>query len=237
MRFLALQNDLVAPCGNFAVAAAHFGHTVEVVRLFEGRSIPTVEGFDGVVILGGGMGSYDDDSYPYIAAEKAFSVDAVQAGVPLLGICLGSQILADAMGGRAYRADTPEAAFTKLSPTVEGDATVKALTAGRVLALHEDTFDLPVGATVTATSDRFVHAFRYESALAIQSHPEITPEILRGWLADPAVGALFGLAGVAADGILDAVVDAEVASRELALSFFGAWFDEVDYSTADSTVA
>jgi len=235
MRFLVLQNDPVAPPGNFTVAAAHYGHTVEVVRLFDGGDIPQANDFDGVVLLGGGMGSYDEDSYPYLAVEKVFAAEAVAAGVPVLGICLGSQMLADALGGRAYRADKPEAAFTTLTATIEGDAVIDALTAGPVLALHQDTFDVPEGATVAASSSRFVHAFRLDSALAIQSHPEVTHEILLDWLTDPAVGALFELAGVDADGIVEAVADAEAAATELPLAVFGAWFSEVDDSTAGQT--
>lgn len=70
MRILVvLQNDAVAPLGNMGIAASHFGHTVEMVRMFDGEQITDASDFDSVVILGGGMGSYDEKSHPYLIAK------------------------------------------------------------------------------------------------------------------------------------------------------------------------
>jgi GMP synthase (glutamine-hydrolysing) len=234
MRFLVLQNDAVVPLGNFGMAASHHGHAVYVVSLFDGEQIPDVAGFDGVVLLGGGMGSYDEESHPYLVDEKSFVADVVERGVPVLGICLGCQLLADALGGRAYHSGAPEVEFKKLTATVVGDRVMDALVSGRVLSLHEDTFDVPEGATVTATSDRFTHAFRHGSALAVQSHPEVTPATLCEWTRDPSVGIIAEQAGVNQEDLVAEVSGAEAEIEATALAFFGAWFDEVEERTSGS---
>jgi GMP synthase-like glutamine amidotransferase len=228
MRFLVLQNDALVPPGNLAVAASHFGHDLEVIHLFEGEEIPDVSAFDGVVILGGGMGSYEEDAYPYLVSEKEFVSEAVRRAVPVLGLCLGGQMLADVLGGRAYLSDEPEVGFMQLEPTVTGDPAMDALTSGRVWTLHQDTFDVPEGATVTARSDRFVHAFRFGTALGVQSHPDVTHEIVLDWLEHPAVGQLFGHAGVDGHAVAAQMAESYDEVTDLAFAFFGAWFDEAE---------
>jgi GMP synthase-like glutamine amidotransferase len=229
MRFLVLQNDSAVPPGNLAVAASHFGHGLDVVRLFDQEVIPDVVDHDGIVLLGGGMGSYDQDAHPYLIAEKSFVADAVGSGVSVLGICLGCQILADALGGRAYHSGAPEAEFTTAQSTVSGDAAMDAYTSGRVLAFHKDTFDVPAGATITAVSAMYVQAFRFDSALAVQGHPDLTYETLLHWLEYPEVGDMFAQAGVESSLVVAQFADATDEVAELALAFFGAWFAEVQH--------
>lgn len=130
--------------------------------------------------------------------------------------------------GALCRSDAPEVEFMNLTVTVYGDRAMDALTSGRVLSLHEDTFDVPQRAIVTATSKRFVHGFRFGSSLAVQSHPEVTPEILLEWIKDPAVGRIAAQAGVDPDRLATEVGSARGELEATAIAFFGAWFDEVD---------
>lgn len=128
------------------------------------------------------MGSYDDDRYSFLVEEKQWIAGLVQDDVPTLGICLGAQLMADALGGKARKADRPEADLLELAPTEAGrtDPVLGALRSP-VLSLHQDTFDLPEAATLLAHSDRLPHAFRIGSALGLQFHPEVRSGTLASW--------------------------------------------------------
>ena len=143
------------------------------------------ESFDRVIVLGGGMAAYQDDLYPWLTKEKAWLADQVEAAVPVLGVCLGSQLLAAALGGRALPAPVPEVAVIELAFTGAADAEPALSAAGRtVLAFHEDTFELPPEATLLAHSGPYPHAFRFGSALAVQFHPDCDAEQARQWALD-----------------------------------------------------
>ncbi len=143
------------------------------------------ESFDRVVVLGGDMGAYQDEEYPWLANEKAWLAGQVEAAVPVLGVCLGSQLLAAALGGRALLAPVPEAGVIELSLTEAADAEPAMAAIGRiVLAFHEDTFELPPEATLLARSGPYPHAFRHGSALAVQFHPDCDAAQARLWAFD-----------------------------------------------------
>ena len=146
--------------------------------------------------------------------------------MPVLGICLGCQILADALGGSAYAAPFIEAEFESLRvvPEAVSDPVVGTL-AEPVLSLHGDTWEPPPGATVLATSSRFPHAFRFGSALAIQSHPEVSASIVAGWI-EGFGRDRFAAAGVDPDALLDQISSGDKANQERAARLFGAWLDE-----------
>lgn len=134
---------------------------------------------DAAVVLGGIMGAYDVDDHPWLVEEKSWIAALVEEDVPVLGICLGSQLIADALGGRAYQAATPEIGVVNIELTAAGASDdVVAVIGKRGLFAHRDTFDLPPGAVLLA-------AFRARSALAIQSHPETPPDEAVSWLDGP----------------------------------------------------
>ena len=140
------RNDpAVPPC---YLADALAGRPWTMVELDEGESLPALDAIGGVVVLGGLMGAYDEDEFPYLVDEKRFLGDAVDVDVPVLGICLGAQLLADATGGKAYLAETPEATFAPVRLTEAGltDPVASQLNGCHVLRFHQDTWDLPRGA-------------------------------------------------------------------------------------------
>lgn len=224
-----LQNEPDAPAGYLGDALDRRGIEWMALRLDAGEELPDPGGVLGVAALGGAMGAYEEDVYPFLAEEKRFLAVCTDRGIPVIGICLGCQLLADALGGRAYLADSPEVVYAPVEPTADGmdDPITAALAGRRVMRFHRDTFDLPPHATLLATGGGFNHAFRVGSAIGIQPHPEVTPELLGRWLADGDAREMAINAGTDPDGLVETFAAAEAEGRETAAAVFDAWIDEI----------
>ena len=141
----------------------------------------------GLVVLGGAMGVYETDRYPFLVKEIELLRGAVRQKIPTLGICLGSQLLAAASGARVYRGPKKEIGWFQIEtkPEAGRDLLLKhAPSKAMVFHWHGDTFDLPAGARHLAFSDRYPHqAFRVgERAWGLQFHLEITEAMIRDWI-------------------------------------------------------
>jgi GMP synthase (glutamine-hydrolysing) len=188
--------------GTVAPALRAQGHTVAVASLVAG-SAPPPDRFDLLVVMGSDEAA-DDDTVPWLAAELALLRAALDAAVPVLGICFGGQLLARALGGTVGRAPHGERGFVAL-----GSADPAVLPAGEWMEFHDDAFTLPPGATPLAATAAGLQAFRAGPHLGVQFHPEITPEVFAAWR------AAWSPATTAAERArldLDALV-AEVAAR------------------------
>jgi GMP synthase (glutamine-hydrolysing) len=144
----------------------------------------------GLVILGGPMNVDQTDRYPYLADEVQWIQQAVAADLPVLGICLGSQLLAKALGSRVYANPVKEIGWysVELTPAAATDPLFRdASPAETVFQWHGDTFDLPEGATLLATAPACHHqAFRQGThAYGLQFHIEVTADIIADWLHEP----------------------------------------------------
>ena len=189
MRALVLQHVAVEGPGTLASCLEARGWTLETVALYEGARLPAdAQGYQTVIVMGGPMGVYDEATYPFLRHEHRFLTRVLAQGVPLLGICLGSQLLAKALGARVYRNPQQEIGWdtVDLTPAGAADPLCAGLTSPvPVFQWHGDAFDLPVGATLLASSPLCTHqAFRYgDRVYGLLFHLELTPNMIQSWIA------------------------------------------------------
>jgi GMP synthase (glutamine-hydrolysing) len=138
-----------------------------------------------IVVLGGPVGAYEDDRYPFLLEEVRLLKARLSADRPTIGICLGAQLIARALGARVYPGSMKEIGFKPITLSEAGRTSPLASFADvPVLHWHGDTFDLPEGATHLASTDVCRNqAFAYgRKALAVQFHPEAGGVGFEGWL-------------------------------------------------------
>lgn len=157
------------------------GHSLTTTCEFRNEPLPKVDDFDVLIVMGGPMGVNDEASIPWIATEKQLIREAIAAGKKVLGVCLGAQLIASALGARVYRNAEREIGWHEIRRTPEAAAhPLGSALPDRyaVFHWHGDTFDLPAGAVRLAESVGCRHqAFAIGSnVLAFQFHMEMTPE-------------------------------------------------------------
>ncbi len=191
MRVLVLQHIACEHPGVFSDVMDERDVEAVPVELDEGEALPDWREFDAVLAMGGPMGAYEEAGHPWLSAEKALIREAVEDGRPFMGVCLGVQLLASALGAEVKAMEQAEVGLLPVKLTVEGRA--HPLFAGMPeplvsLQWHGDTFELPRGATLLASSPAAPHqAFQAgEAAFGIQFHLEVTPEMAREWAKVPA---------------------------------------------------
>lgn len=148
---------------------------------------PALEQISGLIIFGGEMNVDEVDVHPHLLTQRVLMRRAVDSGIPVLGICLGAQMLARALDARVYRAPVREFGFKPVRLTAAGqrDILLSAFqTDDRVFQWHEDTFDLPAGGELLATGDDVPHqAFRFgRTAWGVQFHFEVDAAGVEAWL-------------------------------------------------------
>jgi GMP synthase (glutamine-hydrolysing) len=202
------------------------------VELDEGEPLPDWREFDAVLAMGGPMGATDDAEHPWLAGERRLVRDAVRAGTPFLGVCLGVQLLAAALGARVYPAERPEVGLLPVELTEEGrnDPLFAGLDESLVtLQWHGDTFDLPAGGVRLAGSPLVPNqAFRAgKRAYGVQFHLEVTGEMAREWGSVPAYRRSLAetLGAEAGRAFLADVVRSPGDLHPPARRLFGNWLD------------
>jgi GMP synthase-like glutamine amidotransferase len=169
-----------------------------IIDLSKGEDIPAAESFGTIIMMGGPMSVNEDDIYPYIKKEEELTREFIAHGKGILGICLGAQIMAKALGARVYRGEQKEIGWYDIELTSEGiaDPVMRKLAVHphvgdlwrrfKVFHWHGETFDIPERAVRLAGSELFTNqAFRYSRrAYAFQFHIEVTKEMIYDWLKD-----------------------------------------------------
>lgn len=209
------------------------GVAIERVELDAGEPLPDWRAFDAIIAMGGPMSVNDDQTLSWLAAEKRLIGDAVHAGTPYWGVCLGVQLLAASLGARVYPGDQPEVGLLPVSLTAS--ALTDPIFTGlppRFLTMqwHGETFDLPDGAQRLAASPGYPNqSFRWKTAYGMQFHLEISPDMVREWGAVPAYAE--ALERIMGPGSMERLIrDVELRAEELrshGRHIFERWLDLV----------
>ncbi|HEX6791722.1 MAG TPA: type 1 glutamine amidotransferase [Candidatus Krumholzibacteria bacterium] len=185
MHIHCLQHVSYEPAAGISTWAHARGHEFTVTRLFANEPLPELSTMDALVVMGGPMGVHDDALYPWMRGEKHVVAAALEAGKPVLGVCLGAQMIAHASGARVYRNRFQEIGWFPVEAT---DAGVEKMALPRsfdAFHWHGDTFQLPAGALQLARTGACENQMFAVSdrVLGIQFHLEVTPNEIAGMLA------------------------------------------------------
>jgi GMP synthase-like glutamine amidotransferase len=188
MRVHILQHMPFEGVGCMADWFAARGATLSHTRFWEpGAQLPALAGLDLVVAMGGPMSVNDEATLPWLVGEKAFLRQAVTAGIAVLGVCLGGQLIASALGARVRPNEAREIGWFPVHGHA-GDAPEAFVFPSNITLLHwhGETFELPEGATLLASSQACERqAFQLgRHVIGLQCHPEVTPAIIADLLAE-----------------------------------------------------
>lgn len=206
----------------------------EYIRLYNDEELPSDLGpYSCLIIMGGPMGAYEDEKHPFIIPEIKLIEKALGEDMPVLGICLGAQFMARAAGAIVYSGDTKEIGWYGLSLTREGlmdplfNGLPEELT---VFQWHGDTFDVPEGATLLASSLRFPNQLLRigKNGYAMQFHLEVMDVMITEWL-DENRAELKALEGMIDPNIIIRETPAHITRlKEYGDRVFSAFFDLIE---------
>lgn len=183
VRILAIQNIECETLGTLEGLFRSDGFEIDVISGPSGRVPSTPEGYAGIIILGGPMAVYDN--HAFLSREQKLIRSAIKSDTPLLGICLGSQLIAQAAGGKVYRGSKKEIGWGEILLTHDGVSDVfrgiDSKKPVKVFQWHGDTYELPISATILARNISYPQAFRIASAIGIQFHLEVNGDMIRRW--------------------------------------------------------
>jgi GMP synthase (glutamine-hydrolysing) len=187
VRVLSVLHGPSVPGGVFEEAVEAAGHRLERWQVPDGDEPDRAGSYDAVLVFGGSMHPDQDDSFQWLGSESAFLGDVVAEAVPVLGVCLGAQMLARAAGAGVGPARAPEIGWLEVELTPEGAADPvlgRFPTTATVFQWHHYTFELPAGATELARSPICTQAFRLadKRAWGIQFHAEVTLPMMSAWV-------------------------------------------------------
>ena len=183
MKVNYLQHVPFEGLGGIATSLAAHGLDARGTRLDQGATLPDIGDIDLLIVLGGPMGANDDTQYPWLAAEKALIRSAIGEGRRVLGICLGAQLIASALGARVYRNPAREIGWHPVTavPGAPGGTAFRFPPSMQVFHWHGDTFDPPAGSVHLARSVACLQqAFAVGTrVMGLQFHLETTPDSAR----------------------------------------------------------
>jgi GMP synthase-like glutamine amidotransferase len=173
--------------GSIAPWLISAGFEITSTRFFASAVLPALNEIDLLVVMGGPMSVNDEAELPWLVQEKRFIRQAIEAGKPVLGICLGAQLIAGAAGARIYRNPVKEIGWLPIQGIAANNSAVfRFPQTQKVFHWHGETFDLPAGATLLAKSEGCENqAFQLgRSVIGLQFHLETTPESAREIIAN-----------------------------------------------------
>lgn len=228
---VALRHIAVEGLGVFEDVLTEHGYDVEYVDVWKDEIAASLAtGPDLLIVLGGPMGVYEADQYPFLNAEIRVLQGRLMAGKPLLGICLGSQLIAHAAGARVYPGGQKEIGYAPLTLTPAGQASCLnglAEAGYYVLHWHGDTFDLPTGAELLCSTPVTVNqGFKLgPNVLALQFHMEALPSDMEAWAAIS--GDYLASAGVRLDDVRKDAGQYGKLAADAGARVFGQWLQSL----------
>jgi GMP synthase (glutamine-hydrolysing) len=187
-KIVVLQHVAAEPLGVWEEELHRWHAPFEVVELWQGKPLPDPKTALAAIVMGGPMNVGEHDRWPHLAEEVEFIRQLVAAETPVLGVCLGAQLLASALGARVGYGPAPEIGYMDVTLTPVGAE--DTLLCGFPMALpvfqwHAQGFDLPPQAVLLASSAAYPQqAFRHGRAWGFQFHLEVTPEMVQAWARD-----------------------------------------------------
>jgi GMP synthase-like glutamine amidotransferase len=184
---ILLQTDAEGPPGLALSVLQDVGVELQVLHVYGPDRLHELSGVAGVIVLGSALGVHDSQEFPFLLKVKESIKEVVASNIPVLGICLGGQLLADVLGGKVHRQHNAEVGCYPISLTDAGSNDPLFLGLPREFVTfqwHDDSFEPPAGAVHLASSSRCRYqAFRWRnSAYGIQFHPEVTRQMLSQWI-------------------------------------------------------
>ncbi len=226
---LVLQHIGCEPAAAYADELRDRGLSLQAVHPYAGERLPDWRDYSAIVAMGGPMGACDESTLPWLGAEKRLIAEAVHAGMPFWGVCLGAQLLAASLGAPVSTGPEPEVGVLSVELTAAAAADpvfADAPATFAALQWHGDTFALPAGAVQLARSPLYEQqAFVIGRAYALQFHLEVTPALVAEWGRVPAyAGSVEQLPGENPLGELVAEVSAAAPfATALARELFARW--------------
>jgi GMP synthase-like glutamine amidotransferase len=225
LRALILQHEGPTPPGHVTEWLAEHDADVDTLRIdLEERRVDPTD-YDLIVSLGSEFAAFDDTK-AFVPREAELMREAVEADVPVLGLCFGGQMLARVLGADVYRSDTSEIGWLPVrskDPDLMPD--------GPWFQWHFDTFTLPPGATLLAESDAGPQAFVAGRSLGLQFHPEVTTEMMDEWVR--VYRHELDADGVDPDGLLDETKRIAVHARRNAWQLLERFLHDVAKAAPD----
>jgi len=226
-KIIVLQHHPGETLGNISGALEAAALAWQYVRSYDGQAVPAnLKGAEGLIVMGGPQGVYEQDQHPYLRDEIALIQSAIAEHKPVLGVCLGSQLIAAALEARVAPAGAREMGWypVRLAPAAKTDRLFSGLPETFIPChWHGDIFDLPAGATALASSAMTPYqAFSYgENVYAILFHMELTAPMLQGWVRGSA--AQLARDGIDGDAILAQAPRNFAAIEPIGETIFGRW--------------
>ena len=225
-----VRNQASCPLGIVAGVLDDRGVPWRYVDAWDGQALPDVSEVGGVVVLGGAMNADEVAAFPWLADVRGLLASAVAVEVPVLGVCLGAQLLARSCNAAVTRCPVREIGFRKVEVVEAGlrDPLVSAFAPlGLAFQWHEDVCELPAGAELLATNDdTFVQAYRVGSrAYGVQFHFEVTTAEITAWADETGPAALQEVWGSTKEALLASADSHLAAQQDAGRRLASAWVD------------
>jgi GMP synthase-like glutamine amidotransferase len=229
LKALIVQHEEPTPPGLLGEWLDRQNAEVHILRIDLEEEVPDPREFQLIAYLGSEFAAFDD-SVPFVQRESDLIRLAAKHDVPMLGLCFGGQLMARALGGESFRSERPEIGWL---PVRTRDA--ELISEGPWFEWHFDSFTLPPGARLLADTDVGPQAYVVGRSLGLQFHPEVTPEIVDGWVRGYRGEADGDDDGVDLDAMLEETDRRAPAVRLATMTLFDRFLERVARVSAAST--